>query len=242
MNKNVLEKILRNTIINFINEGRNAEKAKQNTYNVIKNYFKNASWLNDVFNDHAANPNRLTVLEYIEDSFRRDFFGTNVSDSVIRLEPIMMNIALGLGFEQNETDGEKLNRLKSIIQYIKLNNGKEGFPIQLNKLTIDNTSYEGLNELFGEIIDNEIAKDNETANQYDSNSNMNPNYEVIEIHNQSEAYEYGHYSCSRSILCFTNHSDMWEKFTNRGLNKVYLILNKNWKNIPEEYGENNPYD
>lgn len=242
MKKILFENILHNILIELINEGRNAEKAKQNTYNVIKNYFNNASWLNDTFNDQAANPNGLSVLEYIENTFRTDFFGTNVSDSVIRLEPIMMNVALGLGFEQNEADGEKLNRLKSIIQYIKINNNKEGFPIQLNKLTIDNTSYEGLNKLFGEIIDSEIAKDNETANKYDNNSEMNPDYEVIEIHDMDEAYKYGKYSCRRSVLCFTNHSEMWDKFTNNGLNKVYLILNKNWRDIPEEFGDNNPYD
>lgn len=228
-------------INDYLNEGRNADKAIQNTYNIIKKYFNNASWLNNVYDNQELNPNNLTLLEYLEYTFRTDYFGTNVSDSVIRLEPIMMNIALQLGFEQNNSDGEKLKRLQDIITYIKVNNKKEGFPIQLNKLTLENTSFESLNKLFGEALDNELTKDDELANQT-KNTQINPNYEIIEIHNQEEAKKYGQFSCSTSILCYTTHEEKWKEFTGKGVNKVYLILNKNWKNIPEEFGENNPYD
>lgn len=225
----------------LINEGRNADKAIQNTYAVIKNFFNNAGWLNNTYDSPTLNPNNLSILQYIEHAFRTDYFGTNVSDSVIRLEPIMMNIALSLGFEQNNSDGEKLKRLQDIITYIKINNKKEGFPIQLNKLTIDNTSFETLNNIFGKVLDDELEKDNELANQND-NTQINPNYEILEINSQNEAKKYGQYSCHNSILCYTTHKEKWEEFTGKGRNKVYLILNKDWKNIPEEYGENNPYD
>lgn len=225
----------------LINEGRNADKAIQNTYAVIKNFFNNAEWLNNTYNNPTLNPNNLSIMQYIEHAFRTDYFGTNVSDSVIRLEPIMMNIALNLGFEQNNSDGEKLKRLQDIITYIKINNKKEDFPIQLNKLTIENTSFETLNSIFGKALDNELERDNELANQND-NTQISPNYEILEINSQNEAKKYGQYSCHNSILCYTTHKEKWEEFTGKGRNKVYLILNKNWKNIPEEYGENNPYD
>lgn len=229
-------------INDYLNEGRNADKAIKNTYAVIKNFFNNASWLDNTYNERTLNPDNLTVMEYIEHSFRTDYFGTNVSDSVIRLEPIMMNVALKLGFEQNNSDGEKLKRLQDIITYIKLNSKKENFPIQLNKLTLENTSFDTLNELFGKVIDYETTQDNEQANQYNDNSKINPNYSIIEINSQNEAKKYGQYSCHNSILCYTTYEEKWKEFTNNGINKVYLILNKNWQNIPEKYGENNPYD
>ena len=244
----LINKILRESIYELLNEGRNADKAKANTYEVIKNFFAKQnggsvpSWLDDVFEDQAANPNRLSVLEYIEDTFKRDFFGTNVSDSVIRLEPIMMNVALGLGFEQNNSDSERLSRLKAIITYIKTNSKKEGFPIQLNKLNLENTTYDMLDDVFGKAIDVQLAQDDAEGNMLADDAQMNPNYEVLVINNMKEAYEYGQYSCHKSILCFTTHEDMWRKFTANGANKVYLVLNKRWKEIKEEWGENNPYD
>ena len=244
----LINKILRESIYELLNEGRNADKAKANTYEVIKNFFAKQnggsvpSWLDDVFEDQAANPNRLSVLEYIEDTFKRDFFGTNVSDSVIRLEPIMMNVALGLGFEQNNSDSERLSRLKAIITYIKTNSKKEGFPIQLNKLNLENTTYDMLDDVFGKAIDLQLAQDDAEGNMLDNDAQMNPNYEVLVIDDMNEAYKYGKHSCHDSILCFTTHEDMWEKFTAKGANKAYLVLNKRWKEIKEEWGENNPYD
>ena len=155
----------------------------------------------------------------------------------------MMKIALGLGFEQNEQDNEKLNRLKLITDYIINNYKKEGFPLPLNKLTLDNTTYDTLNNLFGKKVDEILMADDIEANSYDENALMNNKYSVIVVEDFETAHDYGQYSASGSKLCYTQDKNLWDGiYTAKGLNKVYLILDKNWKNIQEKHGENTPYD
>lgn len=234
--------ILESKLKYLLDEGKNAEKAKLETYKVIERFFGYASWLSYPFNDEAANPNHLSIRDYIENKLRELLFHANCPDAFIRLEPIMMNVALHLGFEQQEQDVTRLNRLAMIVRYIEENYRKPDFPIQLSQLNISNTTYDTLNDLFGSIIDGEIEEDNQAANSYPEDSVMNPNYEVKEVNSFDEAEYYGKYSCSKSPLCYGEASTTWDQYTNDGANKAYVILRKGWKDIPEIHGENTPYD
>ena len=89
--------ILESTLRYLLDEGKNAEKAKLETYKVIEKFFGYASWLNYPFNDEAANPNHLSIRDYIENKLRELLFHANCPDAFIRLEPIIMNVALHLG-------------------------------------------------------------------------------------------------------------------------------------------------
>jgi hypothetical protein len=96
--------------------------------------------------------------------------------------------------------------------------------------------------MFGKIVDDETDKDNEEANSLNGNTQMNPNYEIIEVKDYDTAHEIGNYSCSKSKLCYTQDEATFDEYTRYDVNKVYAILRKNYKDIPEERGENTPYD
>ena len=225
---------------------RAADRAKRNTLEVIRNFFNNASWLDDEFVNAAANPNHLSRIDYIEYSLKRRYFRSNIPDSVIRLEPIIMNIALSLGFEQNNPYQTKLTRLERIVVYIK-KCVQEKLPLpeplkQLNELTLENTTYDRLNDLFGVVLDKHDAAESERINNADYYGGMNTDYEILTDINYEKANHYGNYSCSVSKLCYTQRESTWEQYTNRGSNTVYLLLRKDWQKIPEEHKENTPYD
>ena len=231
----------------LLNEGRNAEKAKEKTLEVIRNFFgKNTTWFDNEFVDATANPNHLSVIDYIENKLRELCFHANISDSVIRLELIIMRIALSLGFEQENQDSAKLNRLFRIVNYIT-KCVKEKLPLpkplkQLNELTLENTTYDRLNELFGTVLDKQDAEEAERINNADYSEGINTDYDILSDIDYETAKDYGDYSCSNSKLCYTQSKSTWNQYTNGGSNAVYLLLRKGWKNIPEEHGANTPYD
>jgi hypothetical protein len=218
--------------------GRNAIKAKERTLKVIKGYFNNANWLNDEFVDAAANPNHLSTIDYIENKLKEMCFHSGCSDSIIRLEPIMMSVALSLGFEQEKQKVDKLNRLYLIIDYIKEHYKDEDFNYKLNRYTINDTTYDLLNKHYGKIIDMAYEKEDIESNSI-SIDNMNPDYEVIEIEDYNQAHEIGEYSHSKSKLCYTQREGVWKQYTNDGINNVYCILKKDYKYIAENKFEGN---
>jgi hypothetical protein len=224
----------------LILEGRNDEKAHKSTLQIIRNFFNGGEWLDEEYVNPDVNPNHLSAIDYIYNKLHEMYFHAHVSDALIRLEPILMNVALSLGFEQQgRLDAEKMNRLTLIVNYIKSNYKKEGFPIQLNKLTLQNTTYESLNNLFGNIVDEIIEKDNANANNKE-NTQINPDYDIIEVKDFKTANKIGNYSCSTSKLCYTQSESTWEQYSEG--NSVYCLLRKDYKEISEEHGENTPYD
>ena len=227
------ENIIPKRLLHYLNEGRNEDKARKKTLNIITDFFQ--------FNNKST-LYTSTNINSIEHDFRYDFFGTNVSDAVIRLEPIMMNIALNLGYKQDNTDNKKIDNLKKIISYIKQCYKEKDFPISLNQLTLQNTSYDKLVQLFSSPMNKRLEQDEMLSNKFANNTQMNPSYEIINIESFEDAQKYGEYSCSKSPLCYCTSKSKWNQFTFDGENKVYLILNKNWKNIQEKYGQNHPYD
>ena len=154
-----------------------------------------------------------------------------------------MNIALGLGFEQNNPDAQKLERLRSIVTYI---NGavkkKLGLPIELNKLKLENTTFDTLNELFGSIIDEYENSEEYTINGRDYTAGPNNNYTIEADVSFERAHEVGNYSCPGSKLCYTQSRDTWDQYTSNGVYTVYILLRDGWESEPCVHGDNTPYD
>ena len=245
-NRLLIERIVNRAMVQILNEGRNEIKAKEKTLNVIRQFFNNASWLDNEYVDPQtpdANPDHLTVIEIIEKRLKDSYFHSNIADSVIRLEPIIMNIALGLGFEQNNPDAQKLERLRSIVTYI---NGavkkKLRLPIELNKLKLENTTFDTLNELFGSIIDEYEKSEEYAINRRDYTAGPNNNYTIEADVSFERAHEIGNYSCPDSKLCYTQSRSTWDQYTKNGAYSVYILLRDGWKSEPCVHGDNTPYD
>ena len=232
-------------VYDLINEGRNADKAKRRTLAVISQFITNAKEQNRklTFVDATGHPTTQIDIEAIENQLRQTCFHANIPDSVIRLEPIIMNIALQLGFEQQNQDRTKLNRLFRIVEYIKTCVDKQlPLPVRLNELTLEDTTYEYLNKVFGKVLDKQDAEEAKRIQNAGYSDNINPDYEILSDINYDTANAYGNYSCSTSKLCYTQDESTWRAYTNGGSNTVYLLLRKDWKQVPEKHGDDTPYD
>lgn len=232
---------------NVLNESTNTKKFKDRTIQVIREFFHDASWLDREYVSADANPEHLSTVDYIEKVFRDEFFHGNVHQTVMRLEPIFMNVALKLGFQQNEPDVEKLSRLLNIAHYIssEVNKSRESGvkpSFNLSAMTTENTTYESLEEEFGKTIDELQDQENEKLDSREWNKDINPEYEILYDIDYATAHKYGNHTCPSSKLCYTQNESTWNQYTQNGRNKVYLILNKNWENILPVHGEDTPYD
>lgn len=242
-NHKLFEAYVRNITREIITEKVSAkDRARNKTLDVIKNFFNNGSWLYGEYENESANPEHLDVLEYIEYSLIHTFFHSNNPDAVIRLEPMVCRLALRLGFEQLHPNRPKLNRLKKIVRFIKNNFRKEGFPIVLNEINIDTTTFNDLNSIFGKYIDDEMSSDNQNANNFKDETNRNHRYKVLPNIDYNTAHSYEKYTCSKSPMCFTEDKGTWDQYTNGDDYAVYLLLRDDWETVEEVHGENTPYD
>ena len=217
--------ILENALRYLLDEGRNAEKAKQKTIAVMKNYLSQ--------NGVQGGQLESMAMEY-ESSFKEWLFHANMPDSIIRLEPIMANVAMQLGFTPQNRSTRELYRLKDITNYIIANYNKEDFPIVLNKLTLDNTTFERLNELFGSAIDTSKG-----VWKPSNDGKPKPHYTVKRLDTFEEAHKYHRYT---QDICYLGGENTWINYTDGGRNAVYVLLRDGWQDIPAEHGENTPYD
>ena len=217
--------ILENALRYILEEGRNAEKAKQKTIAVMKNYLSQ--------NGVQGEQLETMAMEY-EHSLKEWLFHANMPDSIIRLEPIMANVAMQLGFTPKDRDTEELYRLKDITNYIIANYKNEDFPIALNKLTIDNTSFDSLNELFGSAMD--ASKGSWKPS---NDGKPKPHYTVKRLDTFEEAHKYHPYT---QDICYLKNESTWNDYTVHGKNSVYVLLRDGWEDIPAEHGKNTPYD
>ena len=217
--------ILESTLRYLLDEGRNAEKAKQKTIAVMKNYLSQ--------NGIQGEQLDAMAMEY-EHSFKEWLFHANMPDSIIRLEPIMANVAMQLGFTPKDKDTRELYRLKDIMNYIIANYKKDDFPIALNKLTLDNTSFDSLNELFGSAMDSSKG-----SWKPSNDGKPKPHYTVKRLDTFEEAHKYHPYTQN---ICYLGDEETWNNYTEDGKNAVYVLLRDGWENIPAKHGKNTPYD
>lgn len=260
-NNKLFETYVRNIVRKLITEKVNVrDTAREKTIEIIKNFFRNADWLYDPYNDEAANPEHLNVLDYIEYSLMHTFFHSGISDSVMRLEPIICDMALKLGFEQLHPNRPKLNRLKKMVKFIKANCKNENFrKTIMSKIKDDTTelknkygrvirkaekrtTFKELNSLIGKYIDDEMSADDKGANIYAEDAQMNHRYKILPNIDYNTAHSYKKYTCSKSPMCFTESKGTWDQYTNGDDYAVYLLLRDDWETVEEVHGENTPYD
>ena len=226
---------------NVISEDKRTDQARARSKNVIRNYFKNATWLDTVF-QHQDNPNGMTYLDYMFYHFEEEFYhDPNLrKGATMRLEPLICKLAFESGFQQENPDARKLHRIGAILNlmYHMSQAGK----LNLSKIDIENTTFEQLNDEFGSEIDRINAEEREVNNstQYIRNSD----YEVIGPVDYNTAHNFGNQSCPDSKLCYTQDEETWNQYTSDGFNNVYIILKNGWENIKpiHDNGSDSAYD
>ncbi len=241
LTENQLHNILRESIYKVLNEDKRGEDAKKRCLVVIRTHFNNADWLDTPFN-HTDNPEGLSHIDYMYKQFMNEFYHdpNYRSKPVMRLAPLFCKLAFESNFQNSNPDTQKLNRLAAILRLI-YNMDVQGKNVS-SKIDIINTTFDGLNNQFGVIIDNLNKQENERMQntQYERNSN----YEVIGPVDYETAHEYGNKSCSNSKLCYTQSHNIWNDYTQNGCNNAYIIIQKGWETIPEKHDDesNSAYD
>ena len=241
-----VNRILRKMVLN---ESTRDGVFRKRTWHVLKDFFSDNSFIDSPYSV-PANKDNLPAYQWLEKMFKDEFFHGHVPETVLRLEPIIMNIALHLGWflEEGYKDynANKLKRLKAIVNYISMDvarykNKGMNPPYSLNYLTMDNCSFDLLNNYFGSKLDEERNADNERARS-GGFEGRNPNYIILRDIDFDTANEYGKHSNSHGELCYCMSYHDWLNFTNKGHNTVYLILHKDWEEIEEITREACPFD
>ena len=200
--------------------------------------------LQKIFADEQPTEDELVEkLRKFEDKFYHD--SSIQGSNVMRLEPLICRIAFyECGFGEDFYDGEMLNRLKDIVDYL-YNNRKN---IDLSKIVDENSLYtwtfEDLENVFGKMIDENA----DTESQEINNTEYTPNdYEIIGPLTYEQAHEIGNLSCPNSKLCYTRGKETWDSYTNNGINTAYVALRKGGDDetlFPAVHDQNfvSPYD
>lgn len=172
-----------------------------------------------------GNP-ETTWLQYILYSLRHTF--DLMSNSDVKYIPSIARFAVGeLGFETQEPKQDKLNDLMKIVQIIKSN--PEKYSKYLNA-----SSYDELEQTFAPILKRLNDEENERINNASYNTNFGE-YQIIEDADYETAKEFGNLSHPDSKLCYTQSESTWKDYTQDGLNKVYILLSQDWKNLQPEH-------
>ena len=174
-----------------------------------------------------GNP-ETTWLQYILYSLRHTF--DLMSNSDVKYIPSIARFAVGeLGFETQEPKQDKLNDLMKIVQIIKSN--PEKYSKYLNA-----SSYDELEQTFAPILKALNDEENERINNASYDTNFGE-YQIIEDADYETAKEFGDLSHPDSKLCYTQSESTWKDYTQDGLNKVYILLSQDWKNLQPEHTE-----
>ena len=172
-----------------------------------------------------GNP-ETTWLQYILYSLRHTF--DLMSNSDVKYIPSIARFAIGeLGFETQEPKQDKLNDLMKIVQIIKSN--PEKYSKYLNA-----SSYDELEQTFAPILKALNDEENERINNASYDTNFGE-YQIIEDADYETAKEFGNLSHPDSKLCYTQSESTWKDYTQDGLNKVYILLSQDWKNLQPEH-------
>ena len=222
-------------------EDKRTKQAEERSKNVIRQFFNNADWLDKEF-VHQDNPNHLSSLEYMFFHFKDQFYHNPSfkSGAMMRLMPMFCKIAFELGFQQSNPDNTKLNRLSQIMNLMF--NLSSNNKLNLTNIDIENTTFNQLNNQFGQLIDQQNAEEEKRISRKEYTPNEN--YDIIGPVDYKTAKKYGNLSCPNSKLCYTQNESTWNQWTNNGINAAYIIVQKGFENIPPEHDDdtNSAYD
>ena len=229
----------------IITEDKRSKQSKARCLNVLRAFFNNAQWLDTEF-VHQDNPEHLSHIDYILKQFVDEFYHTPElkSGPTMRLMPLILRLALEMGFQQSNPDQTKLGRLKRILEKI-LALSKKGEPV--DDIDINNTTFEQLDAKYGKAIDDEYEADK--VARANKQHTVNDSYRIIGPVDYDTAHGYGERSCPSSKLCYTQNPSTWDQYTQGGINNAYIILKDGWENIPPKHDDGNgdsdtgsPYD
>ena len=79
-------------------------------------------------------------------------------------------------------------------------------------------------------------------NEIDSMKFSESNYQIVPINSFEEAKKYYGYTNPNSRWCLTHMEDMFESYTNDGINQLYFCLRNGFENVKPIIGENAPLD
>lgn len=218
-------------------ERKRQEMAHNTTLSVVRNFFNNESWLDTVF-EHQDNPNRMTYLDYMVFHFEEEFFhAPRPSKPIIRLEPMVAQLAFEFGFQQQNPQQDKLNELAGVVTYIEK-------MAKLGKLEIPKVAQMQPKEMFNTFIEavKEEADRMRSETENSKYNGINTNYEILKDVDFKTANKIGNSSCPSGKLCYTQSEMTWESYTKDGFNTVYVLLKNGYKKIPAKHNGVNEYD
>ena len=227
-----------------LNEDKRGKAAKKGCYKVLRDFFHNASWLDNEFVDES-NPDHLSVIDFIYVHFMEEFYHDDAvrAGATMRLAPLFMRLALEAGYQQGTDDPITMNHLMGLLNYLHRLNKEKGF--DLNKISLDST-YEDLDE-FSKELDKQRSdmKKHIKNGKYDENNDLN-GYEIHGPLTYEEGRVYGLKSCPDSLLCYAQKRSTWNQgnYANNGHNTAYVLLKNGWEDIPPEHDDesNSAYD
>lgn len=205
---------------------------------IITAEFNNMLNLDDTVSDPIryvnGNPN-TTWREYLMYSLRHTFGLMQNSD--VKYLPFVAKIAFSdeVGFEKRNNNGEEIQTLISIVNFIKKDAALFEKAKQCN-------SFEQLANVFQPMIDADAQAEQERINSKEYIANND--YEIIRINSFDEAAEIGAYSSDQEggELCYTQSESTWKAYTKNGKYTVYCCLKKGWADMNPTPGKNAPYD
>jgi hypothetical protein len=230
--------------VSLITEDKRGKKASEQTKQVIRDFFYNARWLDEVF-QHEDNPRGYTRLMYMFWQFEENFFHSPVlrSSVVRRLEPAFARMAFEAGFQQAQYgahDIPKQNRIKRIIwkmyflqEIDEANMSEEEIArakIERDKISKlpENISYREINELYGTQVDEDDRQETERINS--TPYRRNASYTIIGPVNFETAHEYALKTGRWQLDTFTDKDE--EKF-NKEIEKYAEKNEIDWKKALE---------
>ena len=219
-------------------EDKRTKQADERSRNIIRQKYNNAEWLDN------KNENNQTVLDYMLYKFKDKFYHNPSfrSGAMMRLMPLFCKLAFELGFDPNndQTNNKNIDRLEQIM-YIMHNLSIDG-KFNLANVDINNTTFEQLDNEFGQMLDQQNADEDERINSKEYN--INEDYEIIGPVDFKTAKQYGDLSCPDSKLCYSQDENIWNQWTNNGMYNAYIIIKKGFENIPAKHDDNtqNAYD
>lgn len=179
-------------------------------------------------------------INALEEAFRKEYYtGRDYPNVIRRLESIFLNIALGLGYAENDKSNYsiyRLNLLKQIFNEIKRTRPNT------SSWTESNTTFSSLMDIYGADLIDSNKIENAQLNMIDWGSLPKGKYEILKDVDYETAYKIGEWTGWKGDgtpetgqLCYTRSPYTWNNYT-KGGNKVYVLLREGWKDMiaPEE--------
>ena len=186
-------------------------------------------------------------IKDIENKIVEDYFhGRKASNPKFRIyEPMIANILTReFGYPKNPTNKKEVRVLQKVLKYVWLL-VKEGENVDIlckYNDSLGKMECDDFNSLMSKYYDKAKAYDEQMKDEANARLEQSP-YSIHKVDSYEEANrDFSKWSYHGLPLCFTTGIAQWRNFTKDGENTAYVCLKDGWKDVPEEKGENFPYD